>query len=53
MPFIDAETGTIVNGPIWFVRNDVDLEGLSDSEIIEIAQAGDFIANEQGFGWQN
>lgn len=44
MPFIDAETGTVINGPIWYVREDVDLEGLSDSEIIDLAQCGDYVA---------
>lgn len=44
MPFIDAETGTVINGPIFYVREDIDLDDLSDSELIDLAHTGDFIA---------
>jgi hypothetical protein len=39
--YIDLETGTIVNGPIVFIPLDVefDMEGMSDSEIIDLASA--------------
>jgi hypothetical protein len=44
VPFIDAESGTVLNGPIYWVEDDVDLEGLSDSELIDLAYCGEYIA---------
>jgi hypothetical protein len=43
--FVDIETGTVVNGPIYKLDDDVELEGLSDSEISDLASAiGEFVA---------
>lgn len=37
MPFIDAETGTVLNGPLLYVDEITGEDELSDSEIVDYA----------------
>lgn len=39
MTFVDVESGTVLNGPIKFVEQEIDFDSLSDSDVSAYAEA--------------